>query len=276
MKVENKKKTVKAYKNLDFLQTPDARTIRVLCELMEPQTRLRRHNIENTIVFFGSARANPKSVAEHNFSVINELYKSVEKPDRKLIKAYEDAKKEIYLSEFYEKSRELAYKLTKWILSLSKKKNSLVICTGGGSGIMEAANKGANEAGGKSLGFNISLPFEQKINDYISDDLAFEFHYFFIRKFWFAYLAKALVIFPGGFGTLDEMMEVFTLVQTHKIIKKMPIIIFGADYWKNIIDFEKMVKYQTISSSDLKLFSFYDDVDEAFEFLKKNLQRYVV
>ncbi len=264
------KKPPKAYKNLDFLQSRDARIIRVLCELVEPQIRLQKHNIKNTIVFFGSARAKSMKDASNNFNAIDRKIKKTNKPDNKLKKAYDEAKSDIYLADYYEKAKELASKLTIWI-NTNKNNNPLILCTGGGSGIMEAVNKGAYLAGGKSLGLNISLPFEQEINDFVSKDLAFEFHYFFIRKFWFTYLAKALVIFPGGFGTLDEMMEVLTLVQTGKMNKRLPIVLFGRDYWNKVINFEEMVKTKTIDAKDLKLFNFFDKVDEAFDFLKKNL-----
>ncbi|MBI5418200.1 LOG family protein, partial [Candidatus Poribacteria bacterium] len=218
-------KTTKAYKNIDFLTSPEARSIRVLCELTEPAVRLRKYNIEHSIVFFGSARAKPKKVAEKNF-LKAELAFNRSPKNTKTKLTFEQAKTDLYMSKYYEQAAELSYKLTKWIKGSAEKHNSsLVLCTGGGSGIMEAANFGANKAGGKSLGFNISLPFEQKVNSYVTENLSFEFHYFFIRKFWFAYLAKALIIFPGGFGTLDEMMEVLTLIQTNKIRRKIPIII---------------------------------------------------
>lgn len=236
------KSAVKAYKNLDFLQSHDARIIRVLCELIEPQTRFRKYNIENTIVFFGSARIKPG---------VN------------------------YMSKYYEDARSLSYKLTRWARQTTKDKSRLLVCTGGGSGIMEAVSRGASEAGGKSIGFNISLPYEQALNDFIPRDLAFEFHYFFIRKFWFAYMAKALVVFPGGFGTLDELTEILTLIQTGKFQKKLPVVLFGTDYWKKVINFDEMIKFGTISKDDMKLFNFFDDVDKTFAFLKKELVKFI-
>lgn len=236
------KSAVKAYKNLDFLQSHDARIIRVLCELIEPQTRFRKYDIENTIVFFGSARIKPN---------VN------------------------YMSRYYDDARSLSYKLTRWAKHTTKGKSKLLVCTGGGTGIMEAVSRGASEAGGKSIGFNISLPFKQELNDFIPQDLAFEFHYFFIRKFWFAYMAKALIVFPGGFGTLDELTEILTLVQTGKVQKKLPIVLFGTDYWKKVLNFDEMIKFGTINKDELKLFNFFDDVDETFEFLKKELVKFI-
>ncbi|MFH1288401.1 MAG: TIGR00730 family Rossman fold protein [bacterium] len=253
------KSAVKAYKNLDFLQSHDARIIRVLCELIEPKTRLQKYNIENTIVFFGSARTKSKAIAEQNFSKIQN----------------ESTKIDLYMSKYYENARSLSYKLTQWAKQTTKDKSKLLMCTGGGGGIMGAVSQGAYEAGGRSIGFNISLPFEQAINEFIPHDLAFEFHYFFIRKFWLAYMAKALIIFPGGFGTLDEMTEILTLIQTGKIQKKLPVVLFGTDYWKKVINFDEMIKFGTISKKDLKLFKFFDDVDETFEFLKKELIKFI-
>ncbi|MBI5208030.1 MAG: TIGR00730 family Rossman fold protein [Candidatus Firestonebacteria bacterium] len=269
------KSPIKAYKNLDFLNSPDARPVRVLCELMEPKTKLRRYHIENTIVFFGSARAKPFEIAERDFLFIEKQYKNAVKPGLKIKEAYENAQAQLYMAQYYEKARELSYKLTKFINQNSKSKSKLTLCTGGGAGIMEAVNLGANEAGGKSIGFNISLPVKQNINKYVSDDLSFEFHYFFIRKFWFAYLAKALIIFPGGLGTLDEMMEMLTLLQTGVIKKKMPVIIFGSEYWNKIINFDELIKFKTVDADELKLLNFFDDVDEVFDFLKNNLKRYL-
>lgn len=269
------KPVVKAYNNLDFLQSHDARIIRVLSELIEPNSRLHKYNVENTIVFFGSARIKSKTTAEKYLSKTRKLCRGKKNPGKKLLNDLESAKTDLYMSQYYEKARSLSFKLTQWAKKTTKNKSKLLMCSGGGGGIMSAANLGATEAGGKSIGFNISLPFEQMINNYITEELAFEFHYFFIRKFWFAYMAKALIVFPGGFGTLDEMTEILTLIQTGKIQKKLPVILFGTDYWKKVINFEEMIKYNTISKSDLKLFNFFDDVVEAFKFLKKELIKYI-
>ncbi|MDD5772059.1 MAG: TIGR00730 family Rossman fold protein [bacterium] len=269
------KPAVKAYQNLEFLRSHDARTIRVLCELTEPKSRLHKYNVENTIVFFGSARIKSKTIAEKNLLKIQKLCEAKKNPGKKLLVNLRSAKTDQYMSQYYEKARSLSCKLTHWAKQTTKNKSRLLMCTGGGGGIMGAVNQGASEAGGRSIGFNISLPFEQVINKYITEELSFEFHYFFIRKFWFAYMAKALIVFPGGFGTLDEMTEILTLIQTGKVQKKLPVILFGTDYWKKVINFEEMIKYNTISRKDLKLFHFFDDVDEAFEFLKKELKDYI-
>lgn len=269
------KPAVKAYNNLNFLQSHDARIIRVLCELIEPKSRFHKYNVENTIVFFGSARIKSKTIAEKKLLKTRKLCEVKNKPGKKLLEDIESAKTDLHMSQYYEKARSLSRKLTQWAKQTTKDKSKLLMCTGGGDGIMSAVNQGAYEAGGKSIGFNISLPFEQTINEYITEELAFEFHYFFIRKFWFAYMAKALIVFPGGFGTLDEMTEILTLIQTGKVQKKLPVILFGTDYWKKVINFEEMIKFGTISRKDLKLFHFFDDVDETFEFLKKELKKFI-
>jgi uncharacterized protein (TIGR00730 family) len=195
--------------------------------------------------------------------------KEIAKTDRNELEA---AKTDLLMSNYYEDAVTLAYMLTKWSKGLTEK-NRFVICSGGGPGIMEAANKGAQKAGGKSIGLNISLPFEQNPNAYVSDELNFEFHYFFMRKFWFVYLAKAFVMFPGGFGTLDELMEVLTLLQTNKIKKKVTVILYGKKYWDSILNFSAMVRYGVISADDLKLFTFKDTPKEAFDYLVKELKK---
>ena len=167
----------------------------------------------------------------------------------------------------------VAEKLTRWSQSSLKLGKRFYICSGGGPGIMEAANLGASRAKGRSIGFNISLPFEQKPNPYQSPELAFQFHYFFMRKFWFVYLAKALVVFPGGFGTFDEFFELLTLVQTQKTSKHMPIVLYGSEYWHEVVNFESMAKWGTISPADIDLFRTFDDVDETFRYLKSELTR---
>jgi uncharacterized protein (TIGR00730 family) len=186
------------------------------------------------------------------------------------------AEMRLKMSRYYEDTRELAARLTTWSKSLEGTDRRFVVCSGGGPGIMEAANRGASEAKGENIGLNISLPFEQVDNPYITRRLAFEFHYFFMRKYWFSYLAKAMVVMPGGFGTFDEFMEVVTLVQTLKIKKRMPIVLFGMDYWNEVIRFEPMVKYGTISPEDLNLFYRTDSVDDAFSFLVKELETHVL
>ena len=231
-----------AYMNEKFLNSPDARALRMLAEFLEPLAHFRREKIRDTVVFFGSARVR------------------------------EDGP----LAEYYQDARALARTLTEWADQFTNSTYRFVVCSGGGPGIMEAANRGAFEAGGKTIGLNIGLPFEQFPNPYITPELSFEFHYFFMRKFWFAYLAKALVVFPGGFGTMDEMMELLTLTQTQKLAKKMTILLYGSKYWKEIINFDALVKYEMISPEDLNLFQYADDPATAFEILKEGLTMYAM
>src|SRR5664280_192098 len=232
-----------AYLNDKFLNSPDARALRILSEFLEPLAHFRREKVRDTVVFFGSARIR-------------------------------DGAGE--LARYYDEARSLARMLTDWSQQFTNSTYRFVVCSGGGPGIMEAANRGAWEAEGKTVGLNIGLPFEQFPNPYITPELSFEFHYFFMRKFWFAYLAKALVVFPGGFGTLDEMMEILTLTQTQKLAKKMTILLYGSAYWKEIINFEALVKYGMISPEDLDLFQFADDPATAFEMLKTGLAAYAL
>ncbi len=262
---------VKAYKNLEFLNSPDARLVRVMCEFTEPQARLRRARIRDTIVFFGSARL---PSAEQARARVDALRKQRSR-NRSLVSkaAWEAALRDRGLSRYYEDARELAARMTRWSLSLPKRGRRFVVCSGGGPGIMEAANRGAREAGGQSLSLNISLPFEQIPNPYQTPELAFEFHYFFVRKFWFVYLAKALVAFPGGFGTLDELFEVLTLVQTRKTQKEMPVVVYGRKFWRSILNFDLLAKRGVISRDDLKLFRLCDTVDEAAAYLQSELTR---
>jgi uncharacterized protein (TIGR00730 family) len=231
-----------AYLNESFLNSVDARAIRILAEFLEPLAHFRREKIRDTVVFFGSARIE-EGLGE--------------------------------LGKYYEDARTLARLLTEWSDQFVNGTRRFVVCSGGGPGIMEAANRGACDANGKTVGLNIGLPFEQFPNPYITPELSFEFHYFFMRKFWFAYLAKALVVFPGGFGTMDELMEVLTLTQTQKLAKKMAIILYGSAYWKEIINFDALVKYGMISPEDLALFQFADDPQTAFELLKPGLLSYI-
>jgi len=264
-------KAKKAYKNLDFLNSSDARLIRIQAEFLEPMKRFRDQKIEDTIVFFGSARTKNIGEAKKDLEAVqNRLAKSKAKADPDLQEELEFAKNQVFVSRYYEDAVELAKRLTAWSKSLTSN-HRFVICSGGGPGMMEAANKGAIEAGGKSIGLNISIPMEQYSNPYITPELNFEFHYFFIRKFWFIYLAKGLVIFPGGFGTLDELFEVLTLIQTEKVLKRLPIVIYGTEYWNQVINLEAMVKYGTISKADLALVRFCDSVDEAFNYIKDEL-----
>ena len=264
-------KAQKAYKNLDFLSSSDARLLRIQAEFLEPTKRFRDQKVDDTIVFFGSARTKNLQEAEKDLKAVQDrLASSKVKTDPALQEELDFAKNQVFLSRYYDDAVELARRLTLWSKSLTSN-HRFVICSGGGPGMMEAANKGAIEARGKSIGLNISIPMEQYSNPYITPELNFEFHYFFIRKFWFIYLAKGLVIFPGGFGTLDELFEVLTLIQTEKVLKRMPIVIYGSEYWNQVINLEAMVKYGTISKADLALIRFCDSVDEAFTYMKDEL-----
>jgi len=261
----------KAYKNLEFLNSPDARTIRLLAEYLEPQRRLRHNRIRDTVVFFGSARLKSREDAlREKEEVLESIRRSGrQKTPKTLLDQLQRAERMVETSKYYEDAVELARLLSEWSLTLEK--HRFVICSGGGPGIMEAANRGAHAAGAKSIGLNISLPFEQFSNPYIPPELNFEFHYFFMRKFWFVYPAKALVIFPGGYGTMDELMEVLTLVQTEKLRKKVFIVLYGGDFWNRVIDFEALADMHVISRGDLRLFKTCNTPKEAFNYLKKKL-----
>jgi uncharacterized protein (TIGR00730 family) len=264
------KKPVKAYKNLPFLNSPDARLIRMLAEYQEPLSRFRRYDIADTIVFFGSARTRPSEIIRKDIANLKKL--SVHnRPKTK--KGLDKLNSELEMARYYDDAVVLARKLTEWSKNLEKGQRRFIICTGGGGGIMEAANRGAKEAQGLSVGLNISLPFEQEPNPYITPDLSFDFHYFFMRKFWFIYLAKGLIIFPGGFGTCDELFEVLTLIQTRKTRKPMPVVVYGTDFWNEIINFNALVKRGTIDAEDLKLIHFSNDPQEAFTYLSKELSK---
>lgn len=267
-------KAEKAYTNIDFLRSADARIIRILSEFLEPMQRFRRQKIADTIVFFGSARTKPPEEAKRELDLLKDSLENGSGTIRKNIeREIKIAENHVFLSKFYTDAVELSKKLTLWSKSLNSSYR-FVVCSGGGPGMMEAANKGALEARGKSIGLNISIPMEQYPNQFITPELNFDFHYFFMRKFWFVYLAKALVIFPGGFGTLDELFEVLTLIQTEKVKKHLPIIIYGSEYWKEVLNLDAMVKYGTISKSDLDLIKFCDSVDEAFTYLKDELTKH--
>ena len=261
-----------AYKNEAFLNSPDGRILRLLSEYSEPLARFRREQIQDTVVFFGSARLASRDSATNQLSGARSVDAGVAAAQRAAdMKRAEAA---VDMARYYEDARHLAHLLTKWSMQIPAKRQRFVVTTGGGPGIMEAANLGAHEAGGKTIGLNINLPFEQNPNPYITPSLNFEFHYFFMRKFWFAYLAKALVIFPGGFGTLDELFEILTLAQTEKLAKKIVVVIYGSKYWKKIINFEAMVDAGVISPQDLELFKISDSPEESFEFLKEGLTKY--
>ena len=257
---ESRFRAVKAYQNESFLAGPDARPLRILAEYLEPDTRFRELRIRDTIVFFGSARIAPRDVAEAEVAAAARGEGDLQA-----------AKTRLAMSRYYEETRELARRLTLWSKGLSGTERRFVVCSGGGPGIMEAANRGASEARGENIGLNISLPFEQTENPYITRRLAFEFHYFFMRKYWFAYLAKAMVVMPGGYGTLDEFMEIVTLVQTRKITKPMPIVLYGTPYWDEVLQLEPMIRHGMISPEDLGIFFRTDSVDEAFDYVTREL-----
>jgi uncharacterized protein (TIGR00730 family) len=228
-----------AFEDTQFLLSPEARSVRILSEYLKPLGIFHRQRIRDTVAFFGSARI------------------TIDGP----------------MGEYYQAARLLASKITTWNESLPDSNRRFVVSTGGGPGIMEAANRGATEAGGKSIGLNIRLPFEQTPNRYISEGLSLEFGYFFLRKFWFAYLAKALVVFPGGFGTMDELFEILTLVQTRKLHKEIIVILYGSAFWKEVFNFEALAKHGMISPEDLNIFQFADDPDTAFTLLRDGLTR---
>src|SRR6267154_1134771 len=267
-----------AYQNEPFLNSPDGRILRLLSEYSEPLSRFRREQIQDTVVFFGSARIQSH---DHASGVLADIRaKNAPAAQQAAEQAAEQAKDmkraeaAVAMSHYYEDARRLARLLTEWSTQIPAKRHRFVVTTGGGPGIMEAANLGAHEAGGKTIGLNIHLPFEQNPNPYITPSLNFEFHYFFMRKFWFAYLSKALVIFPGGFGTMDELFEILTLAQTEKLAKKIFVVIYGSEYWNKIINFQAMADAGVIAPQDLDLFKMVDSPEEGFEFLKENLTKY--
>ena len=251
---------VKAYRDPDFMDGTDGRPLRILAEYMEPLSRLDERRISDTILFFGSARLVAAETARAELEAVQAAG-----GDESL------ARQRLATSQYYEATRELSRRLTLWSKGLKDKSRRFVICSGGGPGIMEAANRGASEAKGENIGLGISLPFEESVNPYTTRELAFEFHYFFMRKFWFLYLAKAVIIMPGGFGTMDELFEALTLVQTGKIKKRMPIVLFGSEFWDKVVNLEAMVEFGTISPGDLDLVFRTDSVDEAFDFITAEL-----
>ncbi|HEV2731387.1 MAG TPA: TIGR00730 family Rossman fold protein [Terriglobales bacterium] len=258
-----------AYENEPFLSSPDGRILRILAEYSEPLSRFRREQIQDTVVFFGSARFRSRSDAQ---KTLTELQKSL--GHEQAMVEHKRALTSVDMARYYEEARRLAFLLTQWSREIPARRHRFVVTTGGGPGIMEAANLGAREAGGKTIGLNINLPFEQSPNPYITPSLNFEFHYFFMRKFWFAYLAKALVIFPGGFGTLDELFEILTLAQTQKLAKKILVVIYGSEYWNRAINFQALADSGTISPQDLELFKMVDSPEEGFEYLREGLTKY--
>jgi len=270
-----------AYENQEFLASPDGRLLRIMSEYSEPMARFRRERIQDTVVFFGSARFKAMDEANQEMELLENtgsvsLAPQEEQPARAGEGETTELKKmraeaAIEMARYYEDARQLARMMTEWSMKLPGRRHRFVITSGGGPGIMEAANRGAWEAGGKTIGLNIKLPFEQMPNPYITPALNLNFHYFFMRKYWFAYLAKALVVFPGGFGTLDEMFELLTLDQTHKLAKKITVVIYGSDYWKKVINLQMLADKGAIAVKDLDLFKFADTPEEAFKILQDGL-----
>jgi uncharacterized protein (TIGR00730 family) len=273
-----------AYENHAFLNSADGRLIRIVSEYLEPLARFRHEQIQDTIVFFGSARFRGRDEADHALELLANTGSTLPAPsEEQPAKAGEIASgaasdlqrkravAALEMARYYEDARRLAQMFTRWSMNIPSRKHRFVVTSGGGPGIMEAANRGAHEAGGKTIGLNIRLPFEQAPNPYITPGLNFEFHYFFMRKLWFAYLSKALVVFPGGFGTLDEMFEILTLAQTQKLAKKITVVVYGSDYWKKVLNLDALVDSGAISPNDLGLFQFADTPEEAFELLRRGL-----
>jgi uncharacterized protein (TIGR00730 family) len=273
-----------AYENPVFLNGADGRLIRIMAEYLEPLARFRREQIQDTVVFFGSARFRGKAEADHELELLDNTGSSEPAPSHEQPASVPQivegtastlqrkrAVAAVEMARYYEDARRLAQMLTGWAKNIPSRRHRFVVTSGGGPGIMEAANRGAHEAGGKTIGLNIRLPFEQAPNPYITPSLNFEFHYFFMRKLWFAYLSKALVVFPGGFGTLDEMFEILTLAQTQKLAKKITVVIYGPDYWKKVFNLDALVDKGTISPKDVELFQFADTPEQAFAMLRAGL-----
>jgi uncharacterized protein (TIGR00730 family) len=263
----------KAYKNLEFLNSPAARQIRILCELEETEQRFKKENIEDTIVMFGSARTLPIKEAKSRMAGLEKRLAGKKKLSTSEKEELRVAKANLRNAPYYEHAMKLSGMLTKWSMSLTNKQRRFLVCSGGGPGIMEAANRGARKVGGASIGLGISLPFEQGLNPYVTRDLQFEFHYFFVRKWWFIYLAKALVVFPGGFGTMDELFETMTLMQTKKVEKKVPIVLFGSEFWNGILNFDTFIEWGVISPKDVNLFKILDSTQDAFDYIVEALTK---
>ncbi len=264
------------HENSTFMQSTPARPIRILAEYIHPLAQLKKEGIGDTIVMFGSARIESHETASARYTRLKDA-STAKMGQLKLKRHHADiraAKSSLEMSRYYEEARQLAHRLTTWALSLGPRPRRFVVCSGGGPGIMEAANRGAYEAGGKSIGLSIELPHEQFANPYISPELSFNFHYFFMRKLWFAQIAKALIVFPGGFGTMDELWEMMTLSQTGKMPKNTLILIYGRKYWNDILNLKAMVRWGTINQDEFDQLQFADNVDEAFEVIRSGLEKY--
>ncbi len=273
-----------AYENSEFLNSPDGRILRILAEYQEPMSRFRRERIQDTVVFFGSARFRALDVANSELELLANTGSTQPAPESEQPATMEEiqrgeatrlqlkrAEAAVEMARYYEDARTLAGMMASWAKTLPGRRHRFVVTSGGGPGIMEAANRGAFEVGAKTIGLNIKLPFEQHPNPYITPELNFDFHYFFMRKYWFAYLSKALVVFPGGFGTLDEMFELLTLAQTKKLAKKITVVVYGSEYWKQVINLDLLADKGAIATGDLELFQFADTPEEAFAILKQGL-----
>jgi uncharacterized protein (TIGR00730 family) len=258
-----------AYQNGEFLESADARPIRILAEYLEPLRRFTDQKIQDTVVFFGSARVDSRERAERALRTLRA--RGVHGADEHYEAELTQSRRALEWARYYEEARELSRLLTTWSRTLPSDNHRFVVTSGGGPGIMEAANRGAREAGGKTIGLNIRLPFEQGANPYITEGLHFEFHYFFMRKFWFAYLAKALVVFPGGFGTCDELFEILTLVQTDQLSKKIEVVLYGRDYWNQVLNLKPMAEWGAIAEQDLELLTYADTPSDAFNLLRDHL-----
>ncbi len=256
---------MKAYRDETFLNSPNARSIRILAEYLELESRFEKLKLRDTIVFLGSSRTLPRQQAAEELDAAQAGNGDLEAAQLRL-----------HMSRYYEDSRELARRLTEWSKNLEGTDRRFVVCTGGGPGVMSAANQGASEAKGLNIGLNISLPEEQPVNPHVTRQLDFEFHYFFMRKFWFVYLAKAIVVMPGGFGTMDELFEVLTLMQTRKTKRKLPMVLYGNDFWEEVVNFPALVKYGVIDAEDMDLFLRTDSLDEAYAFLVRELTEYAL
>lgn len=264
------RKLNKAYEDPIFINSKEGRSLRMLAEYYHPQSVLKKNRIYNTVVFFGSARS--ISTEEYKKKLKNLI--SLKESGKDVEKELKALKKLEFTAKYYDDAVELAKRISEWSKTLTPD-NKVYVCTGGGPGMMQAANKGAFEAEFQNIGFNIELPFEQHPNPYITPELNFEFHYFFMRKFWFVYHAKAIVVMPGGFGTLDELMEMLTLEQTNVISKKVPIVLYGKEFWNKLINLDYLLEIGMISEKDLNLFVIIDNIDEAFEYVKNGISKLI-
>jgi uncharacterized protein (TIGR00730 family) len=261
-----------AYLNGEFLKSAEGRLIRILSEYMEPDARMRRYRVRDTIVFFGSARSVSPETAAATMESVKQQIEQAGGLTPELEAAQLRAEYAEKLSRYYFDAVELARRVTEWSKGLTGH-HHFIVCSGGSGGMMEAANRGASMAGGKTIGLNIQLPHEQQVNAYVSRHLVFNFHYFFMRKFWFVYPAKALVVFPGGFGTMDELFEVLTLIQTKMPRKVMPVVLFGTEFWDEVINFDSLVRWGVVHPQDLEIFHKTDSVDDAFEYITSKLEK---